>query len=69
MISSYTSEDLPLSPEQLKTFHSFHAYNWDNDEIFKNGLSSIDQTNPNQTLRAKHFYFSRYLPLPFPLSR
>ncbi|RUP50753.1 hypothetical protein BC936DRAFT_137825 [Jimgerdemannia flammicorona] len=61
MASIYASKDLPFSLEQLKTFHSFHSYNWNADATFKNGLKSIDQTNPTQILKAKHFYFSRYI--------
>ncbi|RUS30639.1 hypothetical protein BC938DRAFT_479131 [Jimgerdemannia flammicorona] len=61
MASIYASKDLPFPLEQLKTFHSFHSYNWNADATFKNGLKSIDQTNPTQILKAKHFYFSRYI--------
>ncbi|KAJ2961658.1 hypothetical protein NQZ79_g3101 [Umbelopsis isabellina] len=62
-IGSYQSDEFSLfTPEQLKQFHEFHSYDWDNDVEFQKGLQAIYSdvpANDDELLKAKQFYFSR----------
>ncbi|KAG2185073.1 hypothetical protein INT43_000986 [Umbelopsis isabellina] len=62
-IGAYQSEEFSLfTPEQLKQFHEFHSYDWDNDVEFQKGLQAIYSDGPandEELLKAKQFYFSR----------
>ncbi|KAI8580100.1 hypothetical protein K450DRAFT_239391 [Umbelopsis ramanniana AG] len=60
---AYQSDQFSLfPPEELKKFHEFHSYDWDNDAEFQKGLKAIYSTIPTdekELLKAKQFYFSR----------
>lgn len=60
---AYQSDQFSLfSPEELKKFHEFHSYDWNNDAEFQKGLKAIYSTTPTdekELLKAKQFYFSR----------
>jgi hypothetical protein len=60
---AYQSDQFSLfPPEELKKFHEFHSYDWDNDAEFQKGLKAIYSTVPTdekELLKARQFYFSR----------
>lgn len=62
-VGAYQSDEFSLfTPEQLKQFHEFHSYDWDNDAEFQKGLQAIYSdvpANEDELLKAKQFYFSR----------
>lgn len=59
----------PFKPKQIESYITFESYNFSNDQIFQDGLSSILATNPKTTPEiieaAKLYYYSQTIDLEF----
>ena len=61
--------------EDVRLFQQLEQYPWDSDEEFQSGLRAILGPNPSSTqaeqltLRARCFYYSRYILLADPSER